>query len=319
MATTRNRPILVTGSHRCGSTFVGHMIAAHPKIEYLAEPFNPDAHRGRTPVTRWFRHVTAADERPVRAYLDTSLKFGRSWRADFASRPGWHGSLYATRRTLTAWYRWATDFRPLMKDPIALMSAEWLARTYDMDVLVLIRHPAAFVSSLVRLGWQFPFGDLLAQPELMRDHLAPFAREIADYAAEPRPVIDEGILLWRIFHHVIRQYQLRHPEWLFVRHEDLSQRPREEFATVFARLGLRMTPDVQRMIDEHTAAENPREAPGNVAHHLRLDSRANVWNWAHRLSPLEVAKVRKHTEDIARHFYSDAEWADGAAPLRNTA
>ena len=66
MAATRNRPILVTGTHRSGSTFVGRMIAAHPKVVYVSEPFNPDYYHGQTPVNQWFRHVTAADERQVR-------------------------------------------------------------------------------------------------------------------------------------------------------------------------------------------------------------------------------------------------------------
>jgi hypothetical protein len=109
-----------------------------------------------------------------------------------------------------------------MKDPIALFSAPWLARTFNADVVVLIRHPAAVVSSLVRLDWIFYFPYLLEQPELMRDWLAPFAEEIRRFAASPQPLLEQGILLWRIMHHVIFRYQQEHPEWIFLRHEDLS-------------------------------------------------------------------------------------------------
>ena len=36
--------------------------------------------------------------------------------------------------------------RMVMKDPIALFSAEWLSTRFDMPVVVIIRHPAAFVA-----------------------------------------------------------------------------------------------------------------------------------------------------------------------------
>ncbi len=82
-----------------------------------------------------------------------------------ATQPGWAatggGSRAAGRRGAT----------PLVKDPIALFSAEWLAATFDMRVLVMIRHPAAFAASIRRRGWRHRFADFLEQPLLMRDLL----------------------------------------------------------------------------------------------------------------------------------------------------
>lgn len=42
--------------------------------------------------------------------------------------------------------------RPLVKDPFALFSAEWFADNFDAEVIVIVRHPAAVVSSIKRLG-----------------------------------------------------------------------------------------------------------------------------------------------------------------------
>jgi hypothetical protein len=72
---------------------------------------------------------------------------------------------------------------PLIKDPIALFAAEWLADVFGVRVVVLIRHPAAFAASLKRLNWTHPFGDFLAQPLFMRDLLAPFEEDIRRFAA----------------------------------------------------------------------------------------------------------------------------------------
>ena len=34
-------PILVTGSHKAGTTWVGEMLAASRRVGYISEPFNP--------------------------------------------------------------------------------------------------------------------------------------------------------------------------------------------------------------------------------------------------------------------------------------
>ena len=41
-------------------------------------------------------------------------------------------------------------YNPLIKDPIAIFSADWLADKYDMNVVVLSRHPLGFISSLLK-------------------------------------------------------------------------------------------------------------------------------------------------------------------------
>jgi hypothetical protein len=69
-----------------------------------------------------------------------------------------------------------------------------------------------------------------------------------------------------------------------------------------------MTPRVRRVIETHTAPENPQVAPDRVAHHLKRDSPGNIWNWHSRLRPDEIPRVRKGTEDIAPYFYTDADW-----------
>ena len=128
----------------------------------------------------------------------------------------------------------------MLKDPIALFSSEWLASRFGMDVAVLIRHPAAFTASVKRLHLRHPFDHFLAQPLLMQDWLEPFAGEIERFAAAEQDIVDQGILLWLILHHAIAGFQERHPEWLFVRLEDLSN-PVPEFRQVFADLDLELT------------------------------------------------------------------------------
>jgi hypothetical protein len=160
---------------------------------------------------------------------------------------------------------------------------------------------------LKRLNWFLPLDDLLAQQQLMSTMLQPFQEEMQRLAKGPADIIDHAILGWRLFHHVIRGYQERHPRWLFTRHEDLSLRPLEEFARVFEHLELDFSPAVRQAIEQHTGQENPPEAGGAV-HQLKRNSKANIWNWQHRLTPREIARIREGTKELAGHFYGDGNW-----------
>jgi hypothetical protein len=323
MTAAAPRPILVTGPHRSGTTWVGRMIASHPGVAYLAEPFN--VRRPPSPVCHFFHHVTPAEESAFRTYLGRLLTFRDP--APYQVRSPWPWCLpLRAARTVRCWWRRLCGCRPLVKDPTAFFSAAWLARAFAADVVVLMRHPAAFASSLKRLNAHFDFHALLAQPELLRAHgLEEFADEIRACARRPPDLIGQAALLWQVFAAAVLRYRREHPDWVFLRHEDLSADPVASFARLLPRLGLRLTPGVRRTLEEHTSPDNPREAPPGVAHQLRRDSRANIWSWKARLRPEEVERLRRETEGLARLFYADADWdGDGrqraqAAPHRAAA
>jgi hypothetical protein len=192
-----------------------------------------------------------------------------------------------------------------MKDPIALFSAEWLADAFNMDAVVMIRHPGAFVNSLVRLGWRHPFDHFTKQPELM-DELAPWTEDIVSFSQDERPLVDQAILLWNIIHDRIRQYRERHPEWLFLRLEDIAADPLDRFAALYRDLGLTWTDRSHAVIEEYSSMAHPAESEDASSH--RRDSRAAVNVWKSRLSPDEVARIRSGTERVVKEFYGDDDW-----------
>ncbi len=315
MLSRYGRPILVTGSHRSGTTWVGRMLASHPRVHYVKEPFNPRYQPG-CPVVHQWHHVTDEDADCFRTYLDGLFRPRCAWWDEVRARPHPRAVAGATLRALDVWKRRLVGSRPLMKDPVAFFSAEWLAATFAPDVVVLVRHPAAFAGSVKELGWTFPFDHLLRQPCLVETYLASFHDDIRRAQAGRPDLIGHAILAWRIFHHLILQYRVRHPDWTFIRHEDLSLRPLEEFRRLFRRLRLSFPGRVQRTIAEHSAAANGDVGSGHPGE-LRRDSRSNVRSWARRLRPEEVARIRKGTEDVAWIFYPERGWWDAAGvPLR---
>jgi hypothetical protein len=312
------RPILVTGSHRSGSTWIGTVLALDAGAGYIPEPFNRGGRKGicRAHFPYTYMHLHDGNAGAYRDALADTL----GWRYGLAPEIARLRSSRDAGRMLRDYaYFQAMRLggrRPVMKDPIALFSADWLATAFDMQVLVSIRHPAAFVASLKVANWtRFPFRHLLEQERLMEERLAPFRDAIAAAAAVQPDEIDGGILLWRIFHHQIAAYREAHPDWLFLRHEDLSADPEAGFRAVYAVLGLDFTPAVARGLARLSSG-----SAGGLAGRLRdrtqvlhprrvtRDSRRNLASWKRRLAPAEIARIRRGTEAIAAQFYTDADW-----------
>jgi hypothetical protein len=273
-------PILVTGSHCSGTTWVGRMLSHSPAVVYIHEPFHINNHDVcAAPFEYWFTYVCSDNEARYVAPIDDMLRVAR-------------------RRRRFAWYRRARI--PLVKDPIALFSAPWLASRFGTRNVVLIRHPAAFAGSLKVKRWTHPFSHFLRQPLLMQHHLQPFAEEIRRFARGDRDIVDQASLLWNIIHSVIRTYQVRFPDWIYLRHEDLSRQPLDGFRCLFERLDLELRESTRRAIIAHAFAEKPTA--------LKRDSLRNIDTWKQRLAPAEIDRLKGQVGEIAREFYSDREW-----------
>jgi len=304
-------PILVTGINRSGTTWVGRTLAHAPGIGMIYEPFNPDHRRGifRAEVPRWFTYADAASPPGLADDLRRTLAFRYSYRAELgrvrslrdAGRMGRDAARFAAHR--------ARGARPLMKDPIAVLAAPWLAREFDMQVVVMIRHPGAYAASLRRLNWTHDFSHFLDQPGLVDDLVPGLRADIEQYARRPPDVVDQAALLWEVIYTVVDRYRTAHPEWIYVRHEDLSTSPTAGFESMCGRLGIEYSAGVARFVTDTTSASNPAEAGEGVVHALRRHSAASVRTWHERLTADEVARVRSRTERTAAAFYLDSDWS----------
>ena len=176
-----------------------------------------------------------------------------------------------------------------------------------MSVVVLIRHPAAFAGSLKRLDWQYPFEHLVGQELLRERYFSQFDDEIHQQARTKHDIVDQSILLWRLIHHVIAVYQTRHPDWLFVRHEDLSRDPVTQFQRLHDFLSLDFSAPAREYLARTSNTRNPAEAPTG-GDSLHRDSLANITTWKHRLTPAEIRRIREGTAAEAAPFYDDSDW-----------
>lgn len=301
-------PILVTGAHRTGTTWVGKMLASSSQVAYISEPLNVLHRPGvlRAPVSNWYTLISAENES---AYLPAfremlAFRYGlwreiRSLRSrkDFL-RMGRDFSVFLRGRFMRQ--------RPLIKDPFAVFSAPWFAERLGCRVVITVRHPAGFASSLKRLNWLFDFGDLLEQPALMEKWLDVDRAEME--SVQTNDLIGQAALLWRMVYRVVARMMKLHPSFIVVRHEDLSLDPVSCYRDLYAVLDLDFTPKVEQAILNASSTENPAELSKGKVHAIKLDSRANLDNWKKRLNADEIARIREMTGKVTNLFYSDEEW-----------
>lgn len=307
------RPILVTGSIRSGTTWIGRMLAADRSVGYIWEPLNfrwgaRNPGVCNAPVSHWYPYISAENGSIFEEAIKNTLGFRYSLREGLKgiqSRQDMRRLLYEYAASLGHRSQRA---RPLVKDPFALFSVEWLSETFDMDIVFVIRHPAAVACSLQRLNWAVPFEHFLDQPLLIRDHLSPFEAEIREHAETRQDVIEQAILLWRLVYSVVARHRRRHSDWIFLRHEDLSRDPLAQFGRLFQDLQLEFTPRAASVVQEHSAPGNPSDVTVQEAFSLRRDSRSAISTWKHQLGDMEIERIQAGTHDVAGEFYSDEDW-----------
>ena len=308
MADNKLTPILVTGAHRSGTTWVGKMLAADAMTAYISEPLNVLHRPGvfRPKVKYWYQYICEDNESEYLPAFQELLEFDYHLWDEIRSLRSRKDFLRMGRDFLVFYNGLMRGQRALLKDPFAVFSTPWFAKRLNCKVVITVRHPAAFASSLKRLHWTFDFQDLLNQPLLMRDHLEPYRDEMRSIQADD--VIGQAALLWKLIYRSVHATRQLHPDFLVIRHEDLSRDPVPGYRDLYKLLELEFTPRVEKIILKASSSENPAEASRKRVHSVKLDSRANIGSWKKRMTAEEMDRIRKMTEEISPLYYSDAEW-----------
>jgi len=303
-----SHPILVTGAHRSGTTWVGRMLAADANTAYISEPLNVLHRPGvfRAKVAHWYQYICDANEKEFLPAYEELLDFDYHLWDEIRSIRSRKDFLRMGRDFLVFYNGSLHGQRALLKDPFAVFSAPWFAQKLNCKVVVTVRNPGAFASSLKRLNWNFNFNDLLDQPLLMRDHIGEYRDEMR--AIQTDDVIGQASLLWKIIYRSVHAARELNPDFIAVRHEDLSRDPVSGYRDLYAKLGLDFTQKVEGTILNSSSSENPVELSRKKVHSVKLDSRANMDNWKKRLTEEEIERIHKMTEGVSSLFYADGEW-----------
>jgi Sulfotransferase family len=304
----QTKSILVTGAHRTGTTWIGKMLAADPGTAYISEPLNVLHRPGvlSAKVRFWYTYICKDNEAGYLAPFNQLIKFRYHYLDEVRALHSPKDVLRMVRDSGIFLRAGVLQQRPILKDPFAVFSLPWFADRLNCEVVVTVRHPAAFASSLKRLNWSFDFADLLKQPLLMRDHLEPFRKEMLSIAVDD--ILGQAGLLWAMVYRTVHTIRQGIPAIRIIRHEDLSLDPLPNYRGLYDELGLNFTSRVERTIQNSSSSDNPAELAREGVHRVNLDSRANLENWKRRLSADEIARVRRATEEVAHHYYPEMNW-----------
>jgi len=292
--------ILVTGSHRSGTTWVGKMLTINNKNIYIHEPNNLDDRIkfNKYKTTYWFEYLTRdiisgldEDFRKLNYPLIVNLKRSKSFKDLLKST--YYYFLYTFSKI-------KGGYNVVVKDPISIFNID---HYLDLDYYVVVsqRNPFSFISSLYVKGWSFDFNHISLQEELMLKFPEEIQKQIKIFSnSENIPIIDQGILLWNMFMVFISKKD--NDKLVVINHEEFSRNPLIEFKKLYSRLGLDFDYNIERVISETTMVSSIPE--NEKSNDLVRNSRRNLNSFKRRLSNEEILSIYKGTQKYYPKYYS---------------
>ncbi len=314
----KQAPILVTGAPRSGTTFLGKMLALPRHVLYVDEPFNIET--GIEGVHHIFpnpfeRHNGTSTIDTLYSELVEDLLRGTARFKPSALRPATQNPLHqlardllVSRENVTYKLQTRNPFKKqlLIKDPMAFTLSEYLHKEFNMQTVVLMRHPLSTIASYKRLNWHYDVREMLEWIAPLSQHVAEVVERF-DVAALND--VERWSFFWLSVYGTLTHYIDRNPGMLSITHEDLSLAPYDVLKSLYEKLNLKFTPAIQRQITSYTSADNPIEPTNNLVHVLHRNSAKNIDRWKHILTTDEVETIHTITGAFTEKFYPDSSWS----------
>ncbi len=277
------RSILVAGTARSGTTWLGDLIVSQIPSRILFEPFNPNLVADYRRF-HYFQYMRPGTENP---------EF-----YSFAHR-------VFTGRIRNRWIdrqneRLISKFR-LVKEIRANLALKWLHDNFpEVPMLLIIRHPCAVVLSRMELGWATdrdiePF---LSQPHLMDDHLDPYF----DLICNAESVEEKHAVIWSISN-LVPLEQFHSNELKVVYYENLCTQPEMELSGIFEAIGY---PSSRLLVTQsNQPSQTTRHASAVVTGTDKIE------DWKQKLSRSQIDNILR----IVRAFGLDHLYGDSTLPL----
>ena len=280
-----SRPIYVTGVPRCGSSWVGQVLGSLKGIRYVYEPFNP---KWSPSLAGKFTHFEYLDssanvQNPLLSTADSALRGKQSARQFFRSvYRGYFSSALSKGSNV------------VVKDPTAPLIVDWLHCTYNIQPLIILRHPCGFASSIGELGWELNVNQILRQERLMQTHLSSY-RSILEHAKND--IWATRASIWSAIYTVLVTQSKSHSDWLFYEYEAICQDPISQFREVSQKLGLQWSKSAESMV-EMKSGKNSMD-PGSTNRVSQLMPEI----WKERLATAEVDTILEVCEKFGLANY----------------
>ncbi len=278
--------IMVTGTQRSGSTWVGTILAQSQDISWVYEPFNSE-----------FGYLLEDTECSVCGY-EIKYRFSYPESQDYSKYVNHIRHIMNSKSLMFK--------RSLLKSPFGLFHIEMLMREFDIRPVILIRNPLGYVSSIIQKGktWKIDFNTILEQQELMSKHLSEFEDEIKDLATRSHSILENAMLMYKIFNTYLDRFAQAN-DLKIHRLEDISSDPYSKISEICSDIEIEMTDQINTYIKTSTSAKNPTKESSEKVHHLLRNSKEIENVWKYRIGEKQVAKILSGTKSIAQKYYPE--------------
>ncbi|MFT7553448.1 MAG: hypothetical protein ACI9BV_003783 [Rhodothermales bacterium] len=310
MSSEASRWILVTGLPRSGTTFLGMVLSAGLRGDYIHEPFNPSCGIAedliRYPcLDAWARdkeHETARLRLAELMAFRAKFRLPRypedsSYRRAIRGLVGGRGQLNYRLAKINLFATHA-----VLKDPTAFLMADFLAKEGPMNPLVVLRHPLSWIGAWLRTGWA-------PELQILQDRHR-FVASLTD--GERSLLLNEGSLgvrlarFWRLaYGRLLRQAKAH--GWTVVKLEDASSSPDRTFQALYTELGLPWGIAARRLVKRMTGGSGVDGEAGHLQDMRRASGQ--IFQARKDAVPAEWRRdVFAITHDLAGEYYPDSSY-----------
>jgi hypothetical protein len=187
----------------------------------------------------------------------------------------------------------------VVKSVHACLGVEWLAARFEVDVLVILRHPANVLASWLDLDLPDRDRDLGALRRVQERFVGPWGVPSAGVGDLERVIWELGLLTC-----ALEQAASKHPEWHVRTHEQLCSDPEAEFRALARDLGLAWGPVALEVL-------RSSDKPGTGFTVERRSSGLED-SWRQRLGPHEVDTLLRVLSQFPLRTWDLSDLQDGA-------
>ena len=280
-----SRPLFITGIPRCGSSWVGEILGGCKQARYVYEPFNFHWTPSLQGQVRHFKYIESQSDIPPLLQLtaNDALEGKQNWKQ--LGRAVYRGYLRSACRKAD---------RVVIKDPTACLMTDWIARQFQAQILIVMRHPCGFASSMGSLDWPLNVNVLLGQKELMHDHLEPFRDTLRQ--ARNDKWLTRGAF-WGALHTVFAHQLDHNPDWVLLKYENLCADPAGQFETLAEKFGLELAAGSRQKIEALSTTDSTDSGS------TRRNSQAMPEIWRQRMSSGEIDAVLGIVSEFKLDYY----------------
>jgi hypothetical protein len=306
--------IFVTGIIRSGTTFVGTSLSIPKEVDYIHEPFNPLC--GLPGIKDWYPYVRSNPNDPralslqpmAESIFDYSLQL-RNWvpkidplhKQFLKAIVGGRGPYCLRLAKLNPFHKSA-----VIKDPIGVLLTEYLYCNFNIQPVIVIKHPTSLIASLKRVNWWPSPRKITGLSNLIDDY---FPNDSSCLEVDFEDDISAAAAYWKAVHYVLLKQAQKHKDWKIVILENLSQDPVSSFESLYSELQLPWSPRVKTKIVSLTQKSKSAKAKKGRVQDFNRDSAKIFESNRNSLTIDERKKIFEIVKDVALEIYPKESFA----------